>query len=148
MSSPRCFREELLRLRSEIRELRGLLKEESSTESKEKESADTSGDSSDGQAELRKTVERLRTEAKGHRMVIRLLNEQLEGKSGETSDGETRFNMELIVSVNQDMEDLQTKGQSHVKSPRQHITRHGVGFVLSGGKKEVLHFSWFMVISL
>uniref|UniRef100_H3DN36 CDK5 regulatory subunit-associated protein 2/Myomegalin coiled coil domain-containing protein n=1 Tax=Tetraodon nigroviridis TaxID=99883 RepID=H3DN36_TETNG len=44
-------KETLLRLRRENAKLRGLLKEQKSTECKEKESADASGDSSDGQAE-------------------------------------------------------------------------------------------------
>uniref|UniRef100_UPI003AAC0E90 CDK5 regulatory subunit-associated protein 2 n=1 Tax=Centroberyx gerrardi TaxID=166262 RepID=UPI003AAC0E90 len=121
------LREELLRLRSENGELRGLLKEEKSTESKEKESTDTSGDSSDGQAELRKTVERLRAEAKGHYKVIRLLKEQLGRTSGDVSDGETHVTTELIVSMAQEMESQQTKGQSHSKSTKQHITRHRAG---------------------
>ncbi|XP_078143085.1 CDK5 regulatory subunit-associated protein 2 isoform X1 [Centroberyx gerrardi] len=121
------LREELLRLRSENGELRGLLKEEKSTESKEKESTDTSGDSSDGQAELRKTVERLRAEAKGHYKVIRLLKEQLGRTSGDVSDGETHVTTELIVNMAQEMESQQTKGQSHSKSTKQHITRHRAG---------------------
>ncbi|KAM3874007.1 CDK5 regulatory subunit-associated protein 2 [Diretmus argenteus] len=121
------LREELLRLRSENGELRGRLKEEKSTESKEKESADTSGDSSDGQAELRKTVERLRVEAKGHRKVISLLKECLGRNSGEVSDGETHVTTELIVSMVQEMENQQTKGQLHSRRGKQYITRHGAG---------------------
>ncbi|KAM4635269.1 CDK5 regulatory subunit-associated protein 2 isoform 3-T3 [Polymixia lowei] len=119
------LREELLNLRSENGKLRGLLKEEKSTESKEKESPETSGDSSDGQADLRKTVERLRAEAKGHRKVIRLLKEQLERNSVEVSEGEAHVTTELIVSMSK--ESQRTKGQSQVKSPRPHITAHGTG---------------------
>ncbi|XP_076014766.1 CDK5 regulatory subunit-associated protein 2 isoform X3 [Genypterus blacodes] len=48
---------ELLRLQSEMAELRGLLKEGQSAEAKEKESRDASGDSSDGR-EVRKTEQR------------------------------------------------------------------------------------------
>ncbi|XP_024155482.1 CDK5 regulatory subunit-associated protein 2 isoform X3 [Oryzias melastigma] len=53
------LREELLHLRSDNAKLRGLLKEHKSTESKEKESRDASGNSSDGPADLRKSLETL-----------------------------------------------------------------------------------------
>ncbi|KAM6984635.1 CDK5 regulatory subunit-associated protein 2 [Aplochiton taeniatus] len=70
------LREEVRRLRGANAELRGLLKEHISTEAKE--SGDSSGDGSDGPADPRTTVERLRAEAKGHRKVIGLLKDQLE----------------------------------------------------------------------
>ncbi|TWW66400.1 CDK5 regulatory subunit-associated protein 2 [Takifugu flavidus] len=57
------LRETLLRLRRENAELRGLLKEQKSAECKEKESADASGDSSDGQAELRRSLETLQSDS-------------------------------------------------------------------------------------
>ncbi|XP_029920528.1 CDK5 regulatory subunit-associated protein 2 isoform X2 [Myripristis murdjan] len=119
------LREELLRLRSENGELRGLLKEEKSAESKEKESADTSGDSSDGQIELRRTEERLRAEAKGHFKVTMLSKEQVRTNSGELSDGENHVTSELIVSMDKEMESQETKGQSHSKNTKQQITGHG-----------------------
>uniref|UniRef100_A0A8C8DSA4 CDK5 regulatory subunit-associated protein 2/Myomegalin coiled coil domain-containing protein n=1 Tax=Oryzias sinensis TaxID=183150 RepID=A0A8C8DSA4_9TELE len=53
------LREELRHLRSENAKLRGLLKEHKSTESKEKESRDASGNSSDGPTDLRKSLETL-----------------------------------------------------------------------------------------
>ncbi|RVE65985.1 hypothetical protein OJAV_G00122060 [Oryzias javanicus] len=53
------LREELLHLRSDNTKLRGLLKEHKSTESKEKESREASGNSSDGPADLRKSLETL-----------------------------------------------------------------------------------------
>ncbi|XP_070780479.1 CDK5 regulatory subunit-associated protein 2 [Enoplosus armatus] len=113
------LREELLRLRSENVELRGLLKEQKSTECKEKESTDASGNSSDGQAELRRSVETLQAESKGHSKVINL--------SKEVSDGETLVTTELIVSTTEWMEGPQTEDQSHSKSAKQHAARHGAG---------------------
>ncbi|XP_061148889.1 CDK5 regulatory subunit-associated protein 2 isoform X2 [Syngnathus typhle] len=51
------IREEVGRLTAENVHLRGLLKEQKSSEHKEKESTDASGDSSDGQADLRRARE-------------------------------------------------------------------------------------------
>ncbi|KAJ7988233.1 hypothetical protein DPEC_G00321470 [Dallia pectoralis] len=70
------LREELERLRSENANLRGQLKEEKSSEPKE--SADTSGDSGDAHADLHKTTERLKSETKGHRKVVKPLKERWE----------------------------------------------------------------------
>ncbi|KAM9794762.1 CDK5 regulatory subunit-associated protein 2 isoform 6-T7 [Syngnathus typhle] len=53
------IREEVGRLTAENVHLRGLLKEQKSSEHKEKESTDASGDSSDGQADLRRARETL-----------------------------------------------------------------------------------------
>ncbi|XP_044030393.1 CDK5 regulatory subunit-associated protein 2 isoform X3 [Siniperca chuatsi] len=113
------LRQELLRLRSENVELRGLLKEQQSTECKEKESTDASGNNSDGQAELRKSVETLQAESKGHSKVINLLK--------EVSDGETPVTIELIVSTTEGTERPQTEDESHSKSAKQHAPRHGAG---------------------
>ncbi|XP_051268953.1 CDK5 regulatory subunit-associated protein 2 isoform X4 [Dicentrarchus labrax] len=113
------LREELLRLRSENAELRGLLKEQKSTECKEKESTDASGNSSDGQAELRKSVETLQAESNHPSKVISL--------SKEVLDEETPVTTELIVSTTGDIGSPQTKGQSHSKSTVQHVARHGAG---------------------
>ncbi|KAL0965156.1 hypothetical protein UPYG_G00277500 [Umbra pygmaea] len=76
------LREELQRLRSENARLRGQLKEEKSTESKE--SADTSGDSRDGQAD--KMGDRRRSEARGHRKVVKVLKEQMERPEAFVAD--------------------------------------------------------------
>ncbi|XP_035523390.1 CDK5 regulatory subunit-associated protein 2 [Morone saxatilis] len=113
------LREELLRLRSENAELRGLLKEQKSTECKEKESTDASGNSSDGQAELRKSVETLQAESNRPSKVISL--------SKEVLDEEAPVTTELIVSTTGDIGSPQTKGQSHSKSTMQHVPRHGAG---------------------
>ncbi|XP_042251849.1 CDK5 regulatory subunit-associated protein 2-like isoform X3 [Thunnus maccoyii] len=122
------LREELLRLKSENVELRGLLKEQKSTECKEKESTDASGNSSDGQAELRQSVETLQAGAKGHSKVTRLSKDKGDKISNEVPDGEIPVAMELIVSTaEEEMERLETEGQSHSKSAKQHVAKHGAG---------------------
>ncbi|KAM7392630.1 hypothetical protein PAMA_007649 [Pampus argenteus] len=110
------LREELLRLKTENVELQGLLKEQKSTECKEKESTDASGNSSDGQAELRQRVETLQAGAKGHSKVSRLSKHKGEKSSNEVSGGEIPVTTELIVSPAE--ESLQTRGQSHSKSTK------------------------------
>ncbi|XP_027138012.1 CDK5 regulatory subunit-associated protein 2 isoform X6 [Larimichthys crocea] len=109
------LREALHRLRSENAELRGLLKEQKSTEYKEKESTDASGNSSDGQAELRKSVEALQAETEDHSKVI--------GPSKEASDGQNPVTTELIISAKGERE----SPQSHGKSATWHVSRHGAG---------------------
>ncbi|XP_075944652.1 CDK5 regulatory subunit-associated protein 2 isoform X4 [Anarhichas minor] len=119
------LRDELLRLRSENVELRGLLKEQKSTECKEKESTDASGNNSDGQAELKRSLETLQAESHGQPMAINLSKENGEKTSVEVTDGETPGTFEMIDT--EGMESPQTKGQSHSKSTKQHVTRHGDG---------------------
>eukprot|EP00063_Salmo_salar_P022730 XP_013997565.1 PREDICTED: myomegalin-like isoform X5 [Salmo salar] len=151
------LREELQRLRSENVDLRGQLKEEKSTESKE--SADTSGDIDDAQGDLRKTLERLRSEAKGHRKIIQLLKEQLE-RTEAVVDVEDRSDSQpdMMVTMTREMERLRleqeggahgrekllegeergkahgdghaTQGNSHTQPAKGHsyrIARHGAG---------------------
>lgn len=113
------YREVLLRLRSENAELRGLLKEQKSTECKEKESTDASGNSSDGQAELRKSVETLQVESKAHSQVSNL--------SEEVLDGETHVSAEGTESPD-----------SQSNSAMQHVSRHGVSFALWEKCRETL----------
>ncbi|KAM9337803.1 CDK5 regulatory subunit-associated protein 2 [Symphorus nematophorus] len=112
------LRELLLRLMSENAELRGLLKEQKSTECKEKESTDASGNSSDGQADLRKSMETLQT-SDSHSKVIKLPK--------EVSDEETALTIGLIVSTTEGMESPPTKGHAHSKIAVQHVSRHGAG---------------------
>ncbi|KAG5834528.1 hypothetical protein ANANG_G00262450 [Anguilla anguilla] len=107
VSSVTQLREEVQRLHSENIDLKGLLKEEKSTESKE--SADSSGDS-DGNKDLQKVVEKLRSEAKGYRKVIKLLKEQLELNS--SWGGEAGFNPELIVSMAREIERLKAEQEA------------------------------------
>ncbi|XP_051961433.1 myomegalin-like isoform X2 [Xyrauchen texanus] len=88
------LRVEVAKLRSETSELCGLSKEENSIESKE--SAESSGES-DRDGDLRNTVKTLRSEARGHRKVIRLLKEQLQ--QNLISDTGSRLDPEVIVSM-------------------------------------------------
>ncbi|XP_023258445.1 myomegalin-like isoform X5 [Seriola lalandi dorsalis] len=110
------LREKLLRLNAENVELRGLLKEQKSTECKEKESTDASGNSSDGQAELRQSMETLQ---------VKMSKEKREKNSNEVSDEETPVTTDVIVSTAEGMESPQTKGQSHRKSGREDVAKHG-----------------------
>ncbi|XP_034047375.1 CDK5 regulatory subunit-associated protein 2 isoform X2 [Thalassophryne amazonica] len=104
--------EEVLRLRSENVELRGFLKEHRSTEPKEKESADTSGDSSDGQTARC-------AEAKGYSEVIMLLKEKREKNSHDVF-GESK-------PVIMEMEKRQTTGQLHSTSAKWDVGKHRPG---------------------
>ncbi|KAM9841643.1 CDK5 regulatory subunit-associated protein 2 [Aulostomus maculatus] len=110
------LREELCRLRLENVELRGLLKEQTSTECKEKESTDASGNNSDGQAELRQSMERLQTDAKSEAKVIVLSKDKGEKSSNVVSYGETPVTKELS-------ETLQAKGQPQSKITKQHVAK-------------------------
>ncbi|XP_034753076.1 myomegalin-like isoform X5 [Etheostoma cragini] len=123
-SSVSHLREELLQLRSENVKLRGLLKEQKSKEFKEKESTDTSGNSSDGQAELRRSVD-TEAESKGHSTVLNLLKESGEKNSNEVSDVDTSVTTESIVNTTKGMESPHTKDQLHSKTVKQHVARHG-----------------------
>lgn len=120
------YREELLRLRAEIAKLQGAVKEQKSTECKEKESIDISENSSDGQAELRKSLETLQAEPNHNFMDIRLLKEKAE-KSDEVSDGKTHL---TSVSTADEMESPKPQHQTQSKRAEQLVTRHRVGFIL------------------
>ncbi|XP_066569161.1 CDK5 regulatory subunit-associated protein 2 isoform X2 [Amia ocellicauda] len=103
-SSVLQLRDEVLRLQVENIDLRGLLKEDKSTESKE--SSDSSGDG-ESKKDLQKVVEKLSLEVKSSRKIIKLLKEQLELNS--SMDGETSFNPDLIVSMAKEIERLKTE---------------------------------------
>ncbi|XP_016404095.1 myomegalin-like isoform X3 [Sinocyclocheilus rhinocerous] len=94
------LREQVAKLRLEASELRGLLKEENATESKE--SAESSGES-DSHGDLHQTVKVLRSEARSHRKIIRLLKEQLQRNS--VSDARSQLDLKMMGS---NMEQLQT----------------------------------------
>ncbi|XP_034565146.1 CDK5 regulatory subunit-associated protein 2 isoform X4 [Notolabrus celidotus] len=115
------LREELLRLRAEIVELRGLLKEQKSTESKERASTDASGNSSDGQAELRKSMETLQAETEARSKLMSQPTEERERNSYNMPDGESP------VSSSEGAQSPQTKGQTHNRSGKMHVTKHGAG---------------------
>lgn len=104
-------RETLLRLRRENAQLRGLLKEQKSAECKEKESADASGESSDGQAELRRSLETLHAESQGPFSV---------------PDGKNTVTSALTVGGTDGMVNLQIKNPSYRRSPKQHVAKHRV----------------------
>lgn len=127
MSNISYYREELLRLRSENAQLQGLIKEQKSTECKEKESTDISGNSSDEQAELRNSLETLKAEANHNFKDIKLLKERAEKKSNDVSDGETPL---TSVSTADEMESPKHQCQSQGKRAKQLVTRHRVGFML------------------
>ncbi|XP_066501258.1 myomegalin-like [Hoplias malabaricus] len=102
------LRAQVAKLRLEASELRGLLKEGNSAESKE--SAESSGES-DSQADLSQTVQTLRSEARSHRKVIRLLKEQLQRNTTATGGG-AGFDPELIVSMAREMERLRAENEA------------------------------------
>ncbi|XP_061589722.1 CDK5 regulatory subunit-associated protein 2 isoform X1 [Cololabis saira] len=114
------LREELLQLISENAELRGLLKEQKSAECKEKESTDVSGNTSDGQAELRRSLETLHAEAKDYSGVIRLLKERGEKKLSDVSDGETPVTTAVAAD---EIKSPQRQSQPQTKGPKQHFAR-------------------------
>lgn len=106
----------MLRLRAENAQLRGLLKEQTSTEWKEKESADVSGNSSDVQAD--------RAAGRSQSKVV---------DPSKVSDGNAAVTTEITasstVSSTEWEESPETKDQSHRKRPKQHTARHGVGWI-------------------
>lgn len=117
-------------MRSENVELQGLLKEQKSTESKERESTNTSGNSSDGQTELTQSVEKAQTESKGHSKLLGEKGEKILKNTKEVSDEEIHVTTRLIVSTAEGIESPQTEGQTHSGSVKHYIARHGVSFVL------------------
>ncbi|XP_072227758.1 uncharacterized protein [Leuresthes tenuis] len=123
-SSALHLRDELLRLRSENMELRGLLKEQKSAECKEKESTDVSGNSSDGQAELKKSLETQQAATKEDSKVTKLSKERGKKNLKEMSDGEDPV---TTVSTADKMDSAEMKCPSHSKSLKQHVTRHRAG---------------------
>lgn len=108
----------MLRLRAENAQLRGLLKEQTSTEWKEKESADVSGNSSDVQAESKRAAGRRQSKVVDPSKVS-------VGKAPAT----TELTASSTVSSTEWEESPETKGQSHRKRPKQHTVRHGVGWM-------------------
>uniref|UniRef100_A0A3Q2T0W1 CDK5 regulatory subunit-associated protein 2/Myomegalin coiled coil domain-containing protein n=1 Tax=Fundulus heteroclitus TaxID=8078 RepID=A0A3Q2T0W1_FUNHE len=122
-SSVLQLREELRRLRSENLKLWGLLKEQKSAECKEKESTDVSGNSSDGPAELRRSLETLQSESEDGSMVFKLSKETTE-KSSSESHGET-----TPTNISAPDEKPSPKHQSQLddEAPKQHVTRHRAG---------------------
>ena len=108
-------------------ELRGLLKEQKSAECKEKESTDVSGNSSDGQAELKKSLETQQAATKEDPKVTKLSKERGKKNLKEMSDGE---NPVTNVSTADEMDRPGIQCPSHSKSLKQHATRHRVCVIL------------------
>ncbi|XP_014852641.1 PREDICTED: myomegalin-like isoform X3 [Poecilia mexicana] len=121
VSNSKHQREELHRLRSENLKLWGLLKEQKSTECKEKESADVSGNSSDGQAELRRSLETLQSNPKRSSTIFKS-PKQTPKKSSKVLASET-----AVTNVSSADENPQPQSKTHHKSPKQHVTRHRAG---------------------
>ncbi|KAG7477293.1 hypothetical protein MATL_G00092500 [Megalops atlanticus] len=150
-SSVTHLREELQRLQAENVDLKGYLKEKKSTETKE--SADTSGDS-DSSRDLQKVVEKLRSEAKSYRKIIKLLKEQLELNS--SADGKAGFNPELIVGMAKEIErlkveveayrrqteslekllEMEAQEQQHQQQESEHTLRNAYGKDTSPNKRQ------------
>uniref|UniRef100_A0A3P9MVD6 CDK5 regulatory subunit associated protein 2 n=3 Tax=Poecilia reticulata TaxID=8081 RepID=A0A3P9MVD6_POERE len=114
-------REELHRLQSENLKLWGLLKEQKSTECKEKESADVSGNSSDGQAELRRSLETFLSNPKRGSTIFKS-PKQTPKKSSKASAGES-----AVTNVSSADKNPKPQSKTHHKSPKQHVTRHRAG---------------------
>ncbi|XP_062868121.1 CDK5 regulatory subunit-associated protein 2 isoform X2 [Trichomycterus rosablanca] len=102
------LREQMTKLRLENVKVSKLWKEENSKESKE--SAESSGES-DGHTDLRQAVQTLRTEARSHRKVIRMLKEQLQ--RNVTADGRTGVDPELIESMSGRVDRLKVAEHGH-----------------------------------
>ncbi|XP_035996244.1 CDK5 regulatory subunit-associated protein 2 isoform X2 [Fundulus heteroclitus] len=122
-SSVLQLREELRRLRSENLKLWGLLKEQKSAECKEKESTDVSGNSSDGPAELRRSLETLQSESEDGSVVFKLSKETTE-KSSSESHGETTA---TNISTRDEKPSPKPQRQLDDEAPKQHVTRHRAG---------------------
>ncbi|XP_029940030.1 CDK5 regulatory subunit-associated protein 2-like [Salarias fasciatus] len=117
------LRAEVLRLRSENTALRGLLKEQKSAELKEKESTDASGNSSEGQSEMRKSLETLHPEAKEDCNAIKQMKKGKENALNEASDGEILTSTDSTADETASL----TTRESHSRSSKQHVARHRAG---------------------
>lgn len=107
---PLCCREQVNKLRSEMSKLGVLLKEENLAESKE--SAESSGEN-DSQSNLHGTVQILRSEARSHRKVVRLLKEQLQHKAKAVVGPEV--DQELVDSMARKMERLRDEHEATLR---------------------------------
>lgn len=124
-----CYcREQLLRLVSDNVELQGFLKEQQSTEPKEKASTDASGNSSDEQAELKQSVEKVQADSKGHFKLLRGKQDKDLKKSKESNPNPSTT--QVTVSAVEAMKSSQTENHTPSRSVKQHVAKHGVRFVL------------------
>ncbi|XP_026091054.1 CDK5 regulatory subunit-associated protein 2-like isoform X3 [Carassius auratus] len=97
------LRKQVAKLHLEASVLCGFLKKENATESKE--SAESSGES-DSHGDLHQTVKVLRSEARSHRKIIRLLKEQLQQSS--VSEARIKIYPKMMEGMDDNMEQLQT----------------------------------------
>lgn len=106
---PLCYREQVNKLRSEMSKLSVLLKEENLADSKE--SAESSGEN-DSHTNIHQTMQTLRSEARSHRKVVRLLKEQLQRNTKAKADGGPRIDAELIDSMARKMERMREEHEA------------------------------------
>ncbi|XP_047661357.1 CDK5 regulatory subunit-associated protein 2 isoform X5 [Tachysurus fulvidraco] len=106
------LREQINKLRSEMTKLGALLKEENSAESKE--SAESSGEN-DSNTNLHRTVQTLRSEARSHRKVVRLLKEQLHRNAKAKADGGSGIDAVVSDSVDRRMERLREEHEATLR---------------------------------
>ncbi|XP_060791643.1 CDK5 regulatory subunit-associated protein 2 isoform X2 [Neoarius graeffei] len=103
------LREQVNKLRSEMSKLGGLLKEENSAESKE--SAESSGEN-DSHTNVQRTLQNLRSEARSHRKVVRLLKEQRQRNTKAKVDSGPGFDPEPIDSMARKMARLREEHEA------------------------------------
>lgn len=89
-----------------------LLKEENIAETKE--SAESSGEN-DSHGNRHRTVQTLRSEARSHRKLVRLLKEQLQHNTKVKPDGEPAVNPELVDSMAHKMEHLREEHEATLR---------------------------------
>lgn len=106
---PVLYREQVNKLRSEMSKLGGLLKEENSAESKE--SAESSGEN-DSHTNVQRTLQNLRSEARSHRKVVRLLKEQRQRNTKAKVDSGPGFDPEPIDSMARKMARLREEHEA------------------------------------
>lgn len=100
------------KLRSEMSKLGVLLKEENVAESKE--SAESSGEN-DSHSNLHGTVQILRSEARSHRKVVRLLKEQLQRNAKAKAESGPGVEPELIDSMARKMERMRDEHEATLR---------------------------------
>ncbi|TSK72021.1 Calmodulin-regulated spectrin-associated protein 1-B [Bagarius yarrelli] len=103
------LREQVNKLRSEMSKLGVLLKEETVAESKE--STESSGEN-DSHTNLHQTVQTLRSEARSHRKIVRLLKEQLLRDRKPKTGGEPGLDSERVDSMTRKMERLRKEHEA------------------------------------
>ncbi|XP_067868677.1 CDK5 regulatory subunit-associated protein 2 isoform X2 [Heterodontus francisci] len=104
VSSVSDFRNEIVKLRTELTELRERLGENLSVSENEDTEEEVNGES---EGSLRKTVLRLKIKLKNHKKINDLLKQQVELNS--SGEGENSFNPNLIVNMAKEIEHLKAE---------------------------------------